>query len=147
MPRIERSALVLHSSQSMFDLVNDVARYPEFLPWCVSSNLVSDSDTELVAGLTISKGGIKQSFTTRNKKKSPQWMSMELVDGPFKKLNGMFTFKALSDDACKVILELDFEVAGKILGLTLTPVFKQAANTMVDAFVNRANALYGEHDL
>jgi ribosome-associated toxin RatA of RatAB toxin-antitoxin module len=147
MPRIERSALVLHSSQSMFDLVNDVARYPEFLPWCVSSNLVSDSDSELVAGLTISKGGIKQSFTTRNKKQSPQWMSMELVDGPFKKLNGMFTFKALSDDACKVILELDFEVAGKILGLTLTPVFKQAANTMVDAFVNRANALYGEHDL
>jgi ribosome-associated toxin RatA of RatAB toxin-antitoxin module len=147
MPRIERSALVLHSSQSMFDLVNDIARYPEFLPWCVNSNLVSDSDTELVAGLTISKGGIKQSFTTRNKKQSPQWMSMELVDGPFKKLNGMFTFKALSVDACKVTLELDFEVAGKILGLTLTPVFKQAANTMVDAFVDRANALYGEYDL
>ncbi len=147
MPRIERSALVLHSAQSMFNLVNDVVRYPEFLPWCIDSNLVSDSETELVAGLTISKGGIKQSFTTRNKKQSPQWMSMELIDGPFKKLNGMFTFKALSGDACKVILELDFEVAGKILGLTLTPVFKQAANTMVDAFVKRADALYGEHDL
>ncbi len=147
MPRIERSALVLHSAQAMFNLVNDVARYPEFLPWCIDSNLVSDSDTELVAGLTISKGGIKQSFTTRNKKQSPQWMSMELIDGPFKKLNGMFTFKALSEDACKVILELDFEVAGKILGLTLTPVFKQAANTMVDAFVKRADALYGENNL
>ncbi|OUR68609.1 ubiquinone-binding protein [Bermanella sp. 47_1433_sub80_T6] len=147
MPRIERSALVMHSAQAMFDLVNDVKRYPEFLPWCIAANLISENEQELVAGLTISKGGIKQSFTTRNKKQGPEWMSMELIDGPFKKLNGMFNFKALSEEACKVTLELDFEVAGKILGLTLTPVFKQAANTMVDAFVKRADALYGEHKL
>ena len=147
MPRIERSALVMHSAQAMFDLVNDVKRYPEFLPWCVAANLISDSQQELVAGLTISKGGIKQGFTTRNQKQAPDWMSMELIDGPFKKLNGMFTFKVLSVDACKVTLELDFEVAGKVLGLTLTPVFNQAANTMVDAFVKRADALHGEHTL
>ncbi len=145
MPRIERSALVMHSAHAMFDLVNDVKRYPEFLPWCIAADVTSDNEQELVAGLTISKGGIKQSFTTRNQKQGPEWMSMELIDGPFKQLNGMFTFKALSEEACKVTLVLDFEVAGKILGMTLTPVFKQAANTMVDAFVKRADALYGEH--
>ncbi len=147
MPSIERSALVMHSAQEMFDLVDDVQRYPEFLPWCVGSNVISDSESELVASLIISKAGINQSFTTCNQKKAPDWMGMKLVDGPFKKLNGMFTFKALSDEACKVTLELDFEVSGKILGLTLTPVFKQAANTMVDAFVKRADAIYGEKPL
>jgi len=143
MTHIERSALVMHSAQRMFDLVNDVKRYPEFLPWCIDAHIQSESDTNLVAGLTIKKGGIKQSFTTRNEKQSPDWMSMELVDGPFKKLNGLFKFQPLSDEACKVIFQLDFEVAGKILGLTLTPVFKQASNTMVDAFVKRADELYG----
>ncbi len=143
MTHIERSALVMHSAQRMFDLVNDVKRYPEFLPWCIDAHIQSESDTNLVAGLTIKKGGIKQSFTTRNEKQSPDWMSMELVDGPFKKLNGLFKFQPLSDEACKVVFQLDFEVAGKILGLTLTPVFKQASNTMVDAFVKRADELYG----
>ena len=143
MTHIERSALVMHSAQRMFDLVNDVKRYPEFLPWCIDAHIQSESNTNLVAGLTIKKGGIKQSFTTRNEKQSPDWMSMELVDGPFKKLNGLFKFQPLSDEACKVIFQLDFEVAGKILGLTLTPVFKQASNTMVDAFVKRADELYG----
>ena len=143
MTHIERSALVMHSAQRMFDLVNDVKRYPEFLPWCIDAHIQSESDTSLVAGLTIKKGGIKQSFTTRNEKQNPDWMSMELVDGPFKKLNGLFKFQPLSDEACKVIFQLDFEVAGKILGLTLTPVFKQASNTMVDAFVKRADELYG----
>jgi ribosome-associated toxin RatA of RatAB toxin-antitoxin module len=142
MTHIERSALVMHSAQRMFDLVNDVKRYPEFLPWCIDAHVQSESDEELVAGLTIKKGGIKQSFTTRNAKKSPDWMSMELLDGPFKKLNGMFKFQALSDEACKVVFELDFEVNGKILALTLTPIFKQATNTMVDAFVKRADQLY-----
>ena len=142
MTHIERSALVMHSAQRMFDLVNDVKRYPEFLPWCIDAHVQSETDNELVAGLTIKKAGIKQSFTTRNQKQSPEWMSMELLDGPFKKLNGMFKFQALSDEACKVIFELDFEVSGKILALTLTPVFKQATNTMVDAFVKRADQIY-----
>jgi len=142
MTHIERSALVMHSAQRMFDLVNDVKRYPEFLPWCIDAHVQSETDEELVAGLTIKKGGIKQSFTTRNAKQNPDWMSMELLDGPFKKLNGMFKFQALSDEACKVVFELDFEVNGKILALTLTPIFKQATNTMVDAFVKRADQLY-----
>lgn len=142
MAHIERSALVMHSAESMFDLVNDVKAYPEFLPWCVASSVISESDDDLLASLTIKKGGIEQSFSTRNSKQRPTSMTMELVDGPFKKLHGVFHFHALSPVACKVILELDFEVAGKLLSMTLGPVFKQAANTMVDAFVKRADTLY-----
>lgn len=142
MAHIERSALVMHSAEAMFDLVNDVQAYPEFLPWCVASCVISETDEQLLASLTIKKGGIEQSFTTRNSKLRPATMTMELVDGPFKKLHGVFRFQALSPTASKVILELDFEVAGKLLSMTLGPVFKQAANTMVDAFVKRADAIY-----
>lgn len=143
MAHIECSALVMHSAERMFALVCDVQSYPQFLPWCVGAHLVSENDSELIAGMTIKKGGIEQTFTTRNVKQSPEWMTLELVDGPFSKLNGKFTFQPLNEEACKVILELDFEVAGKILSLTLSPIFKQAANTMVDAFVQRADAVYG----
>ncbi len=144
MAHIERSALVLHSCEAMFDLVQDVNSYPEFLPMCMAAHVESASETEMVAGITIKKSAISQTFTTRNKMSRPHFMSMELVDGPFKKLNGVFKFEALSPDACKVILELDFEVAGKILSMTLNPVFKQAANMIVDAFVKRADDIYSK---
>lgn len=144
MAHIERSALVMHSAEQMFDLVCDVVKYPEFLPWCVNAHINSETESELEAGMTISKGGIQQKFTTRNVKARPQYMTMELVDGPFSQLQGRFTFKSLSDEACKVILELDFEVSGKILSMTLSPVFKQAANMMVDAFVKRADEIYSQ---
>jgi len=147
MAHIERSALVMYSAEQMFDLIHDVSRYPEFLPWCTAAHVVSDSDDELVAGMTVAKSGINQTFTTRNKKLRPQWMTMELEDGPFKQLNGIFKFQALSDDACKISFELDFEVAGKVLSMALTPILKQAANTMVDTFVKRAEAIYGPTSL
>jgi len=142
MAHIERSALVMYSAEQMFDLIHDVSRYPEFLPWCKAAHVVSDSDDELVAGMTISKGGLQQTFTTRNQKCRPEWMTLTLEDGPFKTLNGIFRFQALADDACKVTFELDFEVAGKVLSMALTPILKQAANTMVDTFVQRADAVY-----
>ncbi len=144
MAYIERSALVLHSCEAMFDLVQDVKSYPEFLPMCTAAHVESASETEMVAGMTIKKSAISQTFTTRNTMLRPHSINMELVDGPFKKLNGVFKFEALSSDACKVILELNFEVAGKILSMTLNPVFKQAANMIVDAFVKRADDIYSE---
>ncbi|GAA6135939.1 type II toxin-antitoxin system RatA family toxin [Oceaniserpentilla sp. 4NH20-0058] len=143
MSRIERSAIVSHSAERMFALVCDVQSYPEFLPWCVAAHLVSETEEELVAGMTVSKGSIKKTFTTRNQKQKPDWMTMELVNGPFSKFDGRFTFKSLNEDACKITFELDFEVEGKILSLTLGPIFKQASKSMVDAFVKRADAVYG----
>jgi ribosome-associated toxin RatA of RatAB toxin-antitoxin module len=145
MPRIERSALVMHTAEQMFDLVCDVKSYPEFLPWCVESHVESETAEELVAGMTISKAGLSQKFTTKNVKRRGEYMTMELIDGPFSKLYGKFTFQPLSAEACKVLLELEFEVAGKMISLTLNPVFKQAANTMVDAFVQRADVIYANH--
>ncbi len=142
MPQIARSALVMHSDQRMFDLVHDVRRYPEFLPWCSESHIISEDDHQLVAGLTIQKGSLSQTFTTRNTLQPPESMTLELVKGPFKSLSGVWRFQSLESNACKVTLELDFEVSGKILSMALTPIFKQAANTMVEAFVNRANSLY-----
>jgi ribosome-associated toxin RatA of RatAB toxin-antitoxin module len=142
MVRIERSALVMHTAEQMFDLVCDVKSYPEFFPWCVDAHVEAESDDELVAGLTIRKAGMIQKFTTNNQKSRGEFMTMELVDGPFSKLHGKFSFQVLSPEACKVVFELEFEVAGKLMSKTLGPVFKQAANTMVDAFVQRAGILY-----
>lgn len=144
MPRIERSALVMHTAEQMFDLVCDVKSYPDFLPWCVDAHIQSETDHELIAGMTISKAGINQTFTTKNEKSRPEYMTMELQEGPFTKLHGKFSFQPLSAEASKVILELEFEVSGKILAMTLGPVFKQAANTMVDAFVERAGMIYAD---
>lgn len=143
MAKIERSALVMHSAEDMYKLVKDVSSYPQFLPWCERAHVNEETAGFLEAGMTIKKGGLEQTFTTRNALNPPHSMSLELVDGPFEKLDGLFEFQALSDEACKVVLTLDFEVKGRILSMTLSPILKQAANTMVDAFVKRADAVYG----
>jgi ribosome-associated toxin RatA of RatAB toxin-antitoxin module len=142
MAQVDRSALVLHTAEEMFDIVNDVERYPEFLPWCAKTEVVSRSDTELVATLYLSKGGLNYSFTTRNQLNRPLRMTLELEEGPFSQLVGTWDFKALSDEACKVSLSLQFEFSGKIASFAMSKVFNQVATTLVDAFVNRADQVY-----
>jgi ribosome-associated toxin RatA of RatAB toxin-antitoxin module len=143
MTRIQRSALVTCSAQTLFDLVNDIERYPEFLPWCVGAKIESKTDQQITAQLTVGKSGIKQSFTTCNILKRPEQMEMTLVEGPFKQLRGLWQFHALNDDACKVTFDLQFEFSNKLTALALGSVFNQAADTLVDAFCARANQLYG----
>lgn len=143
MTKVDRSALVLHSDREMFDLVNDVRRYPEFLPWCTGAEVLSQSDEEMVARVDVAKGGFKYSFTTRNRLEVPQTIRMELVDGPFSALSGSWIFTALSDEACKVNLVLDFDFAGKLAGLAMGKVFSQIAVAMVDAFCSQADRRYG----
>ncbi len=142
MSQVDRSALVLHSAEQMFDLVNDVESYPQFLPWCAAAKVVSRSEDELVATLYLAKGGLKYSFTTRNRLTRPLEMTMELVEGPFSVLSGVWTFKALSDEACKVSLDLRFDFSSKLTGMAMSKVFNQVAATMVDAFVSRADKIY-----
>jgi ribosome-associated toxin RatA of RatAB toxin-antitoxin module len=142
MAQVDRSALVLHTAEQMFDLVNDVENYPQFLPWCASVDLISRTETELVATLNVSKGGLKYSFTTRNRLTRPQEMTMELVDGPFSSLSGVWTFTPLSDEASKVELNLSFDFSGKLTSLAMGRVFNQAATTMVEAFVTRSDEIY-----
>lgn len=145
MSRIERSALVPYSDKQMFDLVNDVKNYPEFVPNCESSRVLHESENEMVAELFISKAGIRHSFTTRNILQEPQTIYLELVDGPFKRLGGRWTFQALAPDACKVQLELEFEFSNQLLKFAFGKIFSEVTSRMVQAFAMRAQQVYG-HD-
>lgn len=139
---INRTALVMHSAEQMFDLVNDVRRYPEFLPWCSRTEVLSHADDHTEATLYLSKGGLSYSFTTRNELQRPGRMVIRLVEGPFKALEGEWTFGALSDEASKVELNLRFEFSGKLTSLAMSKVFNSVATTLVDAFVARADQMY-----
>ncbi len=101
MQRVSRTALVSYSSDQMFDIVNDAARYPEFLPWCASATVFSQSDTEMVASLELARGGLSKKFTTRNALGRPEFIRIELEEGPFSELSGEWTFSAIGDLGCR----------------------------------------------
>ena len=143
MPQIERSALVPYSCQQMFELVNDIESYPEFVPGCADSRVVSESDNTITAELSISKAGIRHAFTTKNTLVQPERVDMELVRGPFKRLQGGWIFKPLSEDACKVTLTLEFEFSSKMLHFAFSKIFNEVTSRMVDAFAKRAQQVYG----
>lgn len=141
--RIQRSALLPYPAQALYDLVNDVASYPQFLPWCSASEVVEVSADSMRASLTVSKATLSQRFMTRNKLVPGKSIEMQLEEGPFSQLQGVWEFKALGDKACKISLDMTFDYAGPLVKATLGPLFTQAANTMVDAFCQRAKQLYG----
>ncbi|NWA85062.1 MULTISPECIES: type II toxin-antitoxin system RatA family toxin [Pseudomonas] len=140
---IQRSALLPYPAQALYDLVNDVARYPEFLPWCSAAEVLESSDEHMVASVGVAKAGMSQHFVTRNILVPGQSIEMNLQEGPFTQLHGVWVFKALTDKACKISLDLSFDYAGPIVRATLGPLFNQAANTLVDAFCQRAKQLHG----
>ncbi|MDX1598751.1 MAG: type II toxin-antitoxin system RatA family toxin [Marinobacter sp.] len=140
--QIDKTALVMHSAERMFHLVNDIARYPEFLPWCAGAEIHDRDEEQITASLDVAKGGIRHRLTTRNQLYHPETIEMSLVDGPFRDLTGRWHFRPLDDNACKVILTLEFEFSGSLSRMTFGPVFSQAANTMVDAFCRRADMVY-----
>ncbi|WFQ81359.1 type II toxin-antitoxin system RatA family toxin [Xenorhabdus sp. SF857] len=142
MPQINRSALVPYSVEQMYKLVNDVTSYPDFLPGCVGSCVISSSNNEMTASVEVSKAGISKTFVTRNTLFDNQRISMQLVDGPFRKLMGGWHFIPLSEDACKVELHLDFEFTNKLIELAFGKVFKELAGNMVQAFTQRAREVY-----
>lgn len=144
MTTITRSALVPYSDQQMFDLVADVDRYPEFLPWCGGSRVLEQAPGRQVASVTIAFKGIRQSFTTENTLEPPHRIVLALRDGPFSRLDGEWRFKALRPDACRIDFVLDYEMRSGLLAKLLGPIFGQIAQTMVDAFVKRAAALAGD---
>ncbi|HLT04171.1 MAG TPA: type II toxin-antitoxin system RatA family toxin [Pseudomonas sp.] len=140
---IQRSALLPYPAQALYDLVNDVASYPQFLPWCSTSEVLEESEALMRASLTVAKGGISQRFVTRNQLVPGESIVMDLEQGPFKQLHGVWHFKALTDKACKISLDLAFDYDGPLIKATLGPLFNQAANTLVDAFCQRAKQLHG----
>ncbi|MFN7097469.1 MAG: type II toxin-antitoxin system RatA family toxin [Gammaproteobacteria bacterium] len=144
---IKRSKVVAHSAEQMFDLVNDIKNYPEFLPWCTRSEVLSSDEDEIKAELTLSKGGLEKSFTTCNRLQKNKMIEVRLVSGPFKQLEGFWQFDALDENSCKVSLDLEFEFSNFLVGMALGPIFNQITNSLVDAFCDRAVELYAKHNL
>lgn len=142
MAQVEKTVLVTHSAAKMYELVDAVERYPEFLPWCGGIDLIERNETVTVATLHIAYHGIKQNFTTENHKVYPSLMDIKLRDGPFRHLEGVWRFIALSDDACKIEFRLNYEFSNGFLEKLIAPVFSHIANTFVDAFVERADKVY-----
>ncbi|MGH8657292.1 MAG: type II toxin-antitoxin system RatA family toxin [Gammaproteobacteria bacterium] len=145
MPRFTRSAIVPYSAGQMYDLVNDVESYPKFLPWCASVHLFYQDASQLKASISLAKGGIKQSFITLNRLTPPHRIDLELVEGPFTRLSGVWQFEPLGESACKISLDMEFEFKSGLLGMAFRKVFAGVADSLVDAFCRRAQECYGRN--
>ncbi len=143
MNHVERSALVRHSALDMFHLVNDVAAYPVFLKWCKSSQVLSESSNEMTAELEIAWKVLHKTFTTKNKLEEGESIQLELVDGPFKSMQGEWKFKHLRKDACKITMEIDFEFKSSVSNMVFSAIFTQICGSLMDSFIKRADVVYG----
>ncbi|MFP5418026.1 MAG: type II toxin-antitoxin system RatA family toxin [Gammaproteobacteria bacterium] len=141
---VEKSVLVAHSPERMFELVDRVEEYPLFLPWCGGSELIARDPERTVATIHIAYMGIRQSFTTENAKIYPGEMRIKLKEGPFTELEGDWLFKPLGEDACKIEFRLQYVFSSRVLETLLAPVFSHITHTFVDAFVRRADELYAQ---
>ncbi len=139
---IHKSVLLEYSAAQMFALVDQVEDYPQFLPWCGGVQVQERKENKLIATISIHYHGIKQSFTTENSSMSDTSINMMLLDGPFKHLDGLWTFKPLRANACKVEFNLNYEFSSKILEQVIGPVFSMITNSMVDSFCKRAELIY-----
>ena len=138
MREVKRSALIAESPARMYALINDIERYPEFVPWCTAARIESRKEGEVVATLTIKRGPLRAEFTTRNLLEPDKRVLMQFVSGPFSVLEGLWTLTPLGDLGCRVELEMRFEFANRVAGTLFAPLFEDTAASLVDAFVKRA---------
>uniref|UniRef100_UPI0033410D48 type II toxin-antitoxin system RatA family toxin n=1 Tax=Castellaniella defragrans TaxID=75697 RepID=UPI0033410D48 len=143
MHTVQRSVLVPYRPEQMFDLVADVARYPEFMPWCAGTDVQWRNDEGMQATLHISFARIRQSFTTRNEHDYPHRIVFHLVDGPFSQLTGHWTFQPLGEEGCKVLYTMEYAFSSRTLEAVIGPVFNRIAASFIDSFTQRARAVYG----
>ena len=127
----------------MFELVNNINDYPQFLNWCEDVSILNQSDDQITASVQINKGGLKQTFSTENTLKPFRLIEMQLLDGPFEQLSGEWRFEPLGENGAKVFLNLEFKFESKLLDMSLSPIFTKIANSQLDAFVARAKKIYG----
>lgn len=144
MRHVKRSALVPYSAVELFELVDDVDSYADFLPWCSHSAVLNRSDEVVEATVELQKGTVSKSFTTRNTRVPGESIGIELVGGPFRHLQGGWKFQGLGDDGCKVSLELEFEFESRMVDMMFGAFFQDTCNSLVDAFTGRARDVYGE---
>ena len=142
MALVEKSVLLFFSAEQMFALVDAVADYPEFLPWCGGTSVTELDESRIRATVDINYHYVKQSFTTENVRVKPERIDMKLISGPFKQLVGSWHFIALSPSACKIEFRLNYEFSSKLLEKVVGPVFHYIASTFVEAFIKRAELVY-----
>lgn len=146
MKNVHKSVLIWYSPAEMYALVTDVARYPEFLPWCSHTQVLEHDEVGMTAEVGMSLAGLRKSFVTRNTHDKDHSVAMRLVKGPFSRLEGRWIFHPVGDGsqrACKVELQLHYGFDSAALAAVVGPVFDRIANSMVDAFIKRAEAVYG----
>jgi len=141
---ISKTALIPYSAEKMYALVADVDNYQYFLPWCSGSKILSQTDDEVKGQVDIQHMGLNKSFTTLNRMQKNKMIEIRLIDGPFKRLQGFWRFDALDENGCKISLDLEFEFSNKVMNMAFGPIFSQIANSMVDAFCQRAVEVYGK---
>ncbi|MFZ4650736.1 MAG: type II toxin-antitoxin system RatA family toxin [Rubrivivax sp.] len=148
MKRVQKSVLLWYSAREMFDLVSAIEDYPRFLPWCDRAEVLERHEDGVTARLGLAYAGVRQAFTTRNEHRQGESVQVRLVDGPFSLLEGSWLFRAIAaapagQAACRVELDLRYDFSSKALETLVSPVFDRVAETLVDAFVSRAETVYG----
>jgi ribosome-associated toxin RatA of RatAB toxin-antitoxin module len=139
---VRKTVLVGHSAERMFDLIEAAEHYPEFLPWCAAATIVERTPTVVAADVTVDYHGIRFHFRTRNPKRPPEWMALHLDHGPFHHFEGEWKLTPLAAEGCKIEFLLRYDFKRGITGKLAAPVFDRIANTLVDAFVARADSVY-----
>lgn len=145
MTSIHKCIQVPYTPQQMFELINDIEKYPDFLPWCTHSEVHQSTDTNMEASLTARKSGINFKFTTLNELIPYEEIKMRLQKGPFKRLLGIWKFQTLNKEQCKITLQMEFEFSNKLLSMALNVAFSSIIENMLDAFSKRADELYKTH--
>ena len=144
MGTVSKSANVPYTAEQMYDLVNDIESYPEFLPWCTEAEVFNRTDESLIATVSLATGRLKQSFTTENTMQGGERIDVKLIKGPFKQLSGFWKFENTVDNNCRIELNMDFEFKNRILKFTLSAVFNQFMNSLVGSFSKRAKQVYSQ---
>ena len=139
---VRKTVLVTHSARQMFDLIEAAEHYPEFLPWCAAATIVERDDSVVRADVTVDYHGVRFHFRTRNPKRAPEWMAIQLEHGPFHHFEGEWQLTQLGTEGCRVQFLLRYEFKRSITSRLAGPVFDRITNTMVDAFVQRADRVY-----
>ena len=138
---VHKTALVAHSAEAMFDLIEAAENYPRFLPWCQSATIIERTDTTVAARVVVNYHGVRFTIVTRNPKRRPEWLGVDMEQGPFRRFSGNWHLTPLGPDGCKVEFRLHYDFASPMLARAAGPVFDRIANTLVDAFVAHAATL------
>ncbi len=139
---LRKSVLVGHSAEHMFDLIEQAEHYPEFLPWCAAATIVERDDSVVVADIEIDVHGVRFGIRTRNPKRRPGWMAIHLERGPFRRFHGEWHLTPLTAEGCRIEFDLRYDFDHSVVGRLAAPVFDRIANTLVDAYVARADRMH-----